>query len=125
MVVIWGEDHFPNWHTKPAQTLKRGILREWSKQTTLFLFLTKMEQTFGFPPVDGLYNYLRKLDYVKLGEDFIFILATIYAVVVGVVSYAYTAFQLYWNDNGESIVNSITTNTNRVVDFLFYNSTDQ
>ena len=30
MVGIWGEDHFPNWHTKPAQTLKRGILREWS-----------------------------------------------------------------------------------------------
>jgi len=84
-----------------------------------------MEQTFGFPPVDGLYNSLRKLDYVKLGEDFIFILATICAVVVGVVSYAYTAFQLYWNDNGESIVNSITTNTNRVVDFFFYNSTDQ
>jgi hypothetical protein len=22
--------HFLNWHTKPAQTPKRGILREWS-----------------------------------------------------------------------------------------------
>jgi uncharacterized membrane protein len=84
-----------------------------------------MEQTFGFHPFVCHYYSMRKLVYVKLGEVFNFILATICAVVVGVVSYAYTAFQLYWNDNGESIVNSITTNTNRVVDFLFYNSTDQ
>jgi len=84
-----------------------------------------MEQTFGFPPVDGFYNSMRKLDYVKLGEDFIFILATICAVVVGVVSYAYTAFQLYWEDNGKTIVNSVKTNSNRVVDFVFYTSTNQ
>lgn len=84
-----------------------------------------MEQTLGFPPVDGFYNSMRKLDYVKLGGSIIFAVATICAVVVGVVSYAYTAFQLYWEDNGKTIVNSVKTNSNRVVDFVFYTSTNQ
>jgi ASC-1-like (ASCH) protein len=84
-----------------------------------------MEQTLGFPPVDGFYNSMRKLDYVKLGDSIIFAVATICAVIVGVVSYAYTAFQLYWEDNGKTIVNSVKTNSNRVVDFVFYTSTNQ
>lgn len=79
-----------------------------------------MEQTFGFPPADALYNSLRKVDYVKLGNTFILTLATICAVVVGVVSYFHTAIQLWWCDNGENVVNSIKANSNKVVDYLFY-----
>lgn len=84
-----------------------------------------MEQTIGFPPADALQSSLRKIDYVKFGESIIFVVATICAIVVGVVSYASTAVQLWWCDNGETIVNSVKINTNRVIDFIFYNSTDQ
>ena len=65
------------------------------------------------------------IDYVKLGEKTILTLITICAIVVGVVSYLSTITQLWWLDNGENIVNSIKSNSNRVVDFVFYTSTDQ
>jgi hypothetical protein len=37
-----------------------------------------MEQTLGFPPVDGFYNSMRKLDYVKLGDN-----RNLYAITAG------------------------------------------
>ena len=90
----------------------------------LFVFI-KMNSTLGFTPADDLYGNLRKIDYVKFGESIIFVVATICAIVVGVVSYVSTAAQLWWLDNGEIIVNSVKTNSNRVIDFVFYSSTDQ
>jgi|LakMenEpi03Aug12_release.lakeMendotaPanAssembly.Ray.scaffolds.fasta_scaffold302675_1 hypothetical protein len=84
-----------------------------------------MNSTLGFPPADDLYGNLQKIDYVKFGESIIFVVATICAIVVGVVSYFATVAQLWWLDNGETIVNSVKTNSNRVVDFVFYTSTDQ
>jgi len=84
-----------------------------------------MNSTLGFPPADDLYSNLRKIDYVKFGESIIFVVATICAIVVGVVSYVSTAAQLWWLDNGETILNAVKTNSNRVVDFVFYSSTDQ
>ena len=84
-----------------------------------------MDSTLGFPPADAVYGNLRKIDYAKLRNSIIFVVATICAIVVGVFSYASTAAQLWWLDNGKTIVNSIKTNSNRVVDFVFYTSTDQ
>lgn len=84
-----------------------------------------MDLTLGFPPADAIYGNLRRIDYVKLGEKTILTLITICAIVVGVVSYLSTITQLWWLDNGENIVNSIKSNSNRVVDFVFYTSTDQ
>jgi hypothetical protein len=84
-----------------------------------------MDLTLGFPPADAIYGNLRRIDYVKLGEKTIFTLIAICAIVVGVVSYLSTITQLWWLDNGENIVNSIKSNSNRVVDFVFYTSTDQ
>lgn len=88
---------------------------------------------------------LKEIDYVKIGENVIDFTATTVAIIVGVVSYAYTAFQLWWDDNGEStqvnlirfFVNLIdfiaeivlaipkiyrwtSFNTNRLIDSLYY-----
>ena len=83
-----------------------------------------MNSTLEFPSADTLYNNMQKIDYVKFGDSIIFVVATICAIVVGVLSYVSTAAQLWWLDNGETIVNSVKTNSNRVVDFFFYTFTD-
>lgn len=100
----------------------------------------------AFPPANDFANFISEIDYVKLGNDVIKHTATVAAIVVGVISYLYTAFQLWWNDNGETvkvnlfrfIVNMIDfiaffvggcievygwvkLNTNRLVDSLFFN----
>lgn len=100
----------------------------------------------AFPPANDLVDYISEIDYVKLGGDVIKYTATVAAIVVGVASYLYTAFQLWWNDNGETvqvnlfrfIVNLVDfiaffvggcievygwvkLNTNRLVDSLFFN----
>ena len=104
-----------------------------------------MELTNSFPPVDAAIVKLKEFDYVQLGEDVIKYTATVSAVVVGIVSYVWTALQLWWEDNGEAtqvnlirfVVNVIDfigefviatpkvyrwaqLNTNRVVDSLFF-----
>jgi len=108
-----------------------------------------MELTYSFPPVDSLVEFsnkkLKEFDYVKFGDTVIEFSATVYAIVVGVFSYVWTAFQLWWYDNGEAVqVNTIRIavnvidfiaaiviatpkvyrwvklNSNRLVDYLFY-----
>jgi hypothetical protein len=77
-----------------------------------------MQLTESFPPVDALVNKVKEFDYVKFGDNVIFYSATIAAVVVGVVSYLWTAFQLWWDDNGETVqVNTIRIVVN-VIDFI-------
>ena len=89
----------------------------WSRSTNS-LFFTTMEMVNSFPPVDALTNKLKEFDYVKFGENTIQFAATVYAVIVGVSSYLWTAFQLWWNDNGETVqVNTIRIVVN-VIDFI-------
>ena len=108
-----------------------------------------MELTHSFPPVNAFVEFsnkkLKEFDYIQFGEDVIKFAATVSAIVVAVVSYVWTAFQLWWIDNGETVkvntfrfvVNlidaiaafviaipkvyrSVTLNLNRLVDYVFY-----
>jgi hypothetical protein len=77
-----------------------------------------MELTYSFPPADALVKQLKEFDYVKLGDNVIKYSATAYAIAVGVFSYVWTAFQLWWDDNGEATqVNTIRIVVN-VIDFI-------
>ena len=81
-----------------------------------------MELVNSFPPVDALVEFsnkkLKEFDYVKFGDNVIQFSATAYAVVVGVFSYAWTALQLWWDDNGETVqVNTIRIVVN-LIDFI-------
>jgi len=107
-----------------------------------------MELTNSFPPVDATINKLKQFDYVKFGDNAIKFSVTAYAIAVGVISYVWTAFQLWWDDNGETVqvntirfaVNGIDTiaaiaiaipkvyrwmqlNSNRAVDSVFFQVT--
>jgi hypothetical protein len=95
---------------------------EGSTLATCSLFSTTMELTNSFPPVDALVEFsnkkLKEFDYVQFGEDVIKFSATATAVVIGVVSYVWTALQLWWEDNGETTqVNFIRFLVN-VIDFI-------
>ena len=108
-----------------------------------------MELTHSFPPVNAFVEFsnkkLKEFDYIQFGDDVIKFAATVSAIVVAVVSYVWTAFQLWWLDNGETVkvntfrfvVNlidviaafviaipkvyrSVTLNLNRLVDYVFY-----
>lgn len=125
-----------------------GVVRDGCLATPFF-FSTTMELTYSFPPLDSLVEFsnkkLKEFDYVQFGNDVIKFSATASAIFVAVVSYVWTAFQLWWNDNGEAvqvntirfIVNAIDFiaavviatpkvyrwvqfNTNRLVDSLFF-----
>ena len=77
-----------------------------------------MELVNSFPPVDALMKQLKEFDYVKFGDNVIQVTATICALFVGVVSYVWTAFQLWWDDNGETVqVNFIRIVVN-LIDFI-------
>jgi hypothetical protein len=77
-----------------------------------------MELVNSFPPVDAAVNKLKEFDYVQFGEDLIQFTATVSAVVIGIASYVWTAFQLWWDDNGETVqVNFIRFVVN-VIDFI-------
>lgn len=77
-----------------------------------------MELVNSFPPVDALMKQLKEFDYVKFGDNVIQVTATICALIVGVVSYVWTAFQLWWDDNGETVqVNFIRIVVN-LIDFI-------
>ena len=93
-------------------------------QTSLpvFLILYKMELTNSFPPVDALVEFsnkkLKEFDYVQFGENVIKTAATFAAVVVGVVSYVWTALQLWWEDNGEATQVNLIRFVVNVIDFI-------
>jgi hypothetical protein len=77
-----------------------------------------MELSNSFPPVDALVKQLKEFDYVKFGDNVVKFSITSYAIVVGVVSYIWTAFQLWWDDNGEAVqANTIRIVVN-VIDFI-------
>ena len=77
-----------------------------------------MELTNSFPPVDDTINKLKQIDYIQFGADAVKFAATVSAIVVAVVSYAWTALQLWWIDNGEALqVNTIRFVVN-LIDFI-------
>ncbi len=59
-----------------------------------------------------------KFDYVKFGNKVIYYVATVLAVIVAVVSYAYTAMIIWWDDNKDEINSFVKTNVNRVFSYL-------
>ena len=93
-------------------------MRDEDPRPTRSLFSTTMELTNSFPPVDAFVKQVKEFDYVKFGDNAIQFSITAFAVVVGVVSYAWTAFQLWWDDNGEAVqVNTIRIVVN-LIDFI-------
>ena len=77
-----------------------------------------MELTNSFPPVDDTIDKLKQFDYVQFGADTIKFAATISAIVVAAVSYGWTAFQLWWDDNGEATQVNIIRFVVNVIDFI-------
>jgi hypothetical protein len=81
-------------------------------------------ETANFPPLDDAINALKKVDYVKLGEQILFLAVTIVAFVVAVVSYAWTALQLWYEDGGKDRIKEvqewIKVKINYVFDFAYY-----
>ena len=57
-------------------------------------------------------------DYVKIGNKVIYYVATILAIIVGVVSYAYTATMIWWDDNKDDVTLFVKTNINRMFVYL-------
>ena len=81
-----------------------------------------MELTNSFPPVDAFVEFsnkkLKEFDYVRFGDNLVKFSVTAYAIAVAVSSYLWTAFQLWWDDNGEATqVNFIRFVVN-VIDFI-------
>ncbi len=77
-----------------------------------------MELTNSFPPVDAMAKKIKEFDYVKFGDNVVKYSITAYAIAVAVSSYVWTAFQLWWDENGEATqVNLIRIAVN-VIDFI-------
>ena len=77
-----------------------------------------MELTNSFPPVDAMAKKIKEFDYVKFGDNVVKYSITAYAIAVAVSSYFWTAFQLWWDENGEATqVNFIRFVVN-VIDFI-------
>lgn len=77
-----------------------------------------MELTNSFPPVDAFAKQIKEFDYVTFGDNVVKYSVTAYAIAVAVSSYFWTAFQLWWDDNGEAVqVNTIRFVVN-VIDFI-------
>lgn len=47
---------------------------------------------------------IERIDYIKLGDDAINIVATLAAAIVAVTTYVVTALQLFWMEHGERIL---------------------
>lgn len=77
-----------------------------------------MQLTNSFPPVDAMVKKIQEFDYVKFSDNVIEFSATVYAIVVGVFSYAWTAFQLWWDDNGEATQVNLIRFVVNVIDFI-------
>jgi len=76
----------------------------------------------NFPPVDDAIKFLSNVDYKKLISQVVTFIATVCAIVVGVVSYISFSVQYWYEDGGkQKIVNAyefVKTNANRVIDFV-------
>ena len=72
----------------------------------------------SFPPVDDAIAKLKSFDYVKFGENAINVAITVYGVVYAVVTYVWTAFQLWWEDNGESVKVNVVRFAFNTIDFI-------
>lgn len=60
----------------------------------------------AYPPVQlfhSAYDKLKEFNYVKFGENFILASATVFAVIIAILSYTFTAFSLWWLDNGDEV----------------------
>jgi hypothetical protein len=70
--------------------------------------------------VDYLFSaagIIEDFDYVKTGERIIHYTATIAAVIIGIITYAVTALQLYWLEHSETIIISTTRFIFTLADF--------
>jgi hypothetical protein len=77
-----------------------------------------MQLTNSFPPVDAMVKKIQEFDYVKFCDNVVEFSATAYAIVVGVFSYVWTAFQLWWDDNGEATQVNLIRFVVNVIDFI-------
>lgn len=71
--------------------------------------------------IDALFTAIEQIeryDYVAVGETVINITATAAAVIVGVASYVITALQLWWEDNGQSIITNAVRFTFLIIDTI-------
>lgn len=57
-------------------------------------------------------------NYVNFGNKVIYYVATILAVIVGVVSYTYTALQLWWEENNEDVIFNVKLLVNKVSNYV-------
>ena len=87
-------------------------------QITQFLFYFTMQLYNSFPPVDDAIAKLKEIDYVKLGHNTINVVITVYAVVYAVLTYVWTALQLWWDDNGEDVKVNAVKLTFNTIDFV-------
>jgi hypothetical protein len=55
-------------------------------------------------------------DYVSFGQKAVEVSVTVAAVVVAVTSYAYLAFQLWWDENGEDVKALVPVVRERLLD---------
>lgn len=82
--------------------------------------------TVSFPPVDDALEFLDNVNYKKLFLQVVTFVATVCAIVVGVVKYATFMIQYWYADGGkQNLVNfyqNIKLNTNRLVDFIYYSA---
>jgi hypothetical protein len=60
---------------------------------------------------------IERFDYIKLGERIIHYTATIAAVIIGIITYAITALQLFWLEHSETIIITTTRFMITLADF--------
>lgn len=81
-----------------------------------------MELTNSFPPVDSLIEFsnkkLKEFNYVKFGDNLVKYSITAFAIAVAVSSYVWTAFQLWWDDNGEATQVNLIRFVVNLIDFI-------
>lgn len=71
--------------------------------------------------IDTAFNVIEQIervDPVAIGEKVINITATAAAVIMGVASYVITALQLWWEDNGQSIITNAVRFTFIIADTI-------
>ena len=71
--------------------------------------------------IDALFSVIEQIeryDYAAIGEKVINITATVAAVIIGVVSYIYTALLLWWEDNGQSVIINAVRFTFIIIDTI-------
>ena len=90
--------------------------------------LNKMT-TASFPPVDDALKFLEDVNYKKLFTQIVIVVATVCAIIVGVIKYAMFMIRYWYEDGGkQKLVNfyqSIKLNTNRLIDSIYYSTNDQ